>query len=195
MSKWIESNKWKAFKEIFSVFKDVITLVIAIGAFFWGTNVLKDQDRRIDNTKLSVSYLKSQIDDQAADSNVQVTEPKVIPSADILSRYNITLSDSEAQISQVQEWLQNPYSGYPALVEATRRVLGNTKLIGNPVPLTTINARNLMAHGRGTESPIISAGAIDSERLKNAIYASWAEKNSGGLSNNKSFKDIVVPIQ
>lgn len=198
MCKWVETNGWKAFR-------DIVMMAVAIFILLFGNNKLgevmkaqeelkKAQDQGVETTRLNISYLRGQIKDQMTTDSAPVAESKPNIDGEVLGRHNISLADYKIQIPQVQEWLSNPYSGYPALADAIRRVLGNSKLVGNAVPLTIINAKNLNVHGRGTDNPIISSAAIKDMQLRDAIYASWAEKNSGSLADHKSFKDIVVPI-
>lgn len=193
MCQWVEGTKWKAFKEGFSIFKDFVLLVAAVIVLFYGNNILERYERDEENRRLELKFLSTKIDDTIAKPDkAPITEEEIngIRSIDVL---NISLADHPDQIQVVKDWLKNTYSGYPALVTAIKRVIGNNRLVGNPVPLTIINATNLKVHGRGTGTPIIDANKIDNNKLKEAIYSSWREKNSGASSELSSFEKIVEP--
>ncbi len=97
---------------------------------------------------------------------------------------NVTYADSEDQIPQVKQWLNNQYSGYPSLKDTLSQLLAGRCPQGNPVPLTIINAHYLGNTGQPTMQH-------DTEKLKSAYIGAWKEKNSG--SSFSSF-DEIAPI-
>ena len=100
-----------------------------------------------------------------------------------LENQKIAYADTERQIPQVKEWLNNPFSGYQQLVNALTKLLDNRQGIGNAVPLTIIQAKYL--NGDTGNPPL----TYDQERLKQAYIAAWKEKNSG--SSLTTFDEIA----
>jgi hypothetical protein len=131
-----------------------------------------------------------------APTSAPVTEPKgafnqksnVILNVDLVA-LNISLADFPDEEGQVREWIQNVYSGYPAVITAVKQLMDGHKFKGNAVPLTIINANVLQLQGRETSQPIVDVSMIDRNSLKEALYLSWKEKNSGSIL--VSFEDII----
>ena len=195
MCQWVEGNKWKAIKEGFALFKDIVLLIAAIIVLFYGNNILERYDRDEENRRLELNFLNTKIDDTISNPDKAPKTEQGIDGTNTINALNLSLADYPDQVPVVEGWLKNPYSGYPALVTAIKRVIGNNRVVGNSVPLTIINANNLQAHGRGTGTPIIDANKIEDNKLKEAIYSSWREKNSGASSELSSFEKIVEPRQ
>lgn len=115
---------------------------------------------------------------------------------DTLASYNIVLADVPEHIPLVKEWIANPYSGYPALLTKICSIMENRRLIGreSPVSLTAINHKNLALHQHPDNYPIVNEDQIDSDKLKQAIFNAWSEKNLGRLSTlppNPTFENIL----
>jgi hypothetical protein len=113
-----------------------------------------------------------------------IIEPAKPPSHFVkeLERQKIVYADIDDQIPQVKKWLENPYSGYPALVETLKQILANRSGIGNPVPLTIIQYE----YTGGEPNP---PKVYDQEKLKQAYLSAWNQKNSG--SSLRKFDEIA----
>jgi DNA-binding NarL/FixJ family response regulator len=104
-------------------------------------------------------------------------------SAFVLSDFNIVLADHAVERPQVEGYLADPNSGYAPLVDAITSVMAGRRFLGNAVPLTMINEKNLIEHGRKPGEPIIRMKDIDPEKLRRALLASWKVKNSSAPEN------------
>lgn len=113
---------------------------------------------------------------------------------DTLATYNIALADIPEQIPVVKKWLENPYSGYPALLIKICSIMDNHKLIGDAPSLMVINHENLVLNQRDDGNPITDEDQIVSNRLEQAIVEAWKQKNAGLLSSlpaNPTFNNIL----
>lgn len=114
---------------------------------------------------------------------------------DTLATYNIALADDPAQIPVVKKWLEtNPYSGYPALLTKICSIMDNHRLIGSAPSLLVINHENLVLHKRGDGNPITNEDQIDPNKLKQAVFEAWAQKNPTllpSLPANPTFNNIL----
>lgn len=172
-------------------------LVVSIIVLLWGNNLLGRLNSKVDMVQEKANNIENELKEIVANASSAPTTEKevgVIESNNDgqqidINAFNITLSDFSEQEGQVKESLSNPYSGYPALVRALQKAMGNHRLPGNATPLTIINAKNLKAHGRSTSQPIIDTSEIEISKLQLAIYSSWKEKNSGSTLN--SFEQII----
>lgn len=104
-----------------------------------------------------------------------------------LSRANITLSESAADVPQVRAWLESD-PAYQALARSCLTVLADNRLSG-PVPLDVVNGRYMQALGSSSEKYLPSGEYNDLGRLKAAIFATWKERHPGAAQN--SFDEIV----
>lgn len=186
-------------KDFISIGLSLCSLIISIIILLWGNNLVSRIDTKIDVVNQKTDNAIREINNiriVGKISSAPVTE-KEVGSTNTemqlnninLDSMNIVLADFSEQIPQVKEWLTDPYSGYPALVIAIMKLMGNSRLKGNAVPLTIINAKNLRIHGRPTNQPFINISDINFDKLKMAIYLSWKEKNSGSTIQN--FDEIV----
>jgi len=196
MCNWVDSSKWKAARAIFDMGKDIAMIVIAIASLLLGPGIYKDI-RQTGDDAIAAKTISIGNRDTLAFNEKQIskgpapqTESKNNENQP-LSVYNIKYADIEEQNVQVESWLRNQYSGYPALVDKVKIVMSGKRFKGNTVPITIINATNLSLNGRKTSNPIIDAQEIDKEILKNALYISWREKNSGASSSIKNFDGAV----
>ncbi len=180
-------------KDIIYLSISICSLLVSIVVLLFGNSLLSKLS--IINTQ--VSDLRTQVGELTkVPTSAPVTEPQhglnskdnVTLSVD-LGKLNISLADFPEQESQVREWLQNVYSGYPAVATEIQKLMKNQRFKGNSVPLTIINAKLLKLQSRPTNQPIVDPSMIDREQLKQALYLSWKEKNSGsGLAD---FEDII----
>jgi hypothetical protein len=189
-----------SFKEFLAFGISAFSLLISIIVLLWGNNVLGRMGTRVDTIEQKTESLSSQIIAIEKSSGTPVTERQVGTSATgrnvhftNLASMNVALADDPQQEAQVQDWLLNPNSGYPALAEAIIQLMDNRRLKGNAVPLMIVNDSNLRLHRRPTNRPFIDSKEINQDLLKQAIYASWKQKNSS--SSLRDFSEIAEPVQ
>lgn len=174
-----------------------LSLIVSVIVMLWGNDLFGRLTEKVEDVERKTNSIEQQFVQIVAESSLAPITENTLPNAMLKSRkqridfhaFNITLSDIPEQEQMVNGWLNNPHSGYPALAEAIRSVMGSHRLAGNSVPLTIINAKNLEAHGRPTNQPFTSSTEINPSKLERAIYVAWREKNSG--SSLRSFQDVT----
>ena len=209
MYDWIESKFWKKVLLIFNLARDIALVTVAIIGLIIGLTRLPNfliaisTDIQVTNgvaqtakaiakgNEITIAANEMRFLQKSVDKAPKTEQP--IDSTKEFAEYNIKLSDFDEQFSQVRSWLKNPYSGYPALVKKIQTVMNAKRFIGNGVPLTIINEQNLKLHNRETSAPIVNVGDIDDSKLKQALYASWQQKNSGVAMDFHKFEEIIEP--
>ncbi len=90
--------------------------------------------------------------------------------------------DRKSQLPTYKEHLNNPFSGYPRLLELYNAFFKKNAQIlsisGNPVPLSLLNEKLLGVLGRQTDEPLDPNETVSDEMLLNAFIRAWYEKNS-----------------
>lgn len=162
-----------------------VNLVIASTVLLYGNNLIGRLEKKVDALSITVDKMV------AEPSRAPVTEhaPAVSRLDQELRKMNLKLADADSQAPQVESWLGDSDSGYPALLASLKMIIGRKRLRGNAVPLTIINKHNLRVHGRQTNQPIETPEQIAPDKLKTALYQAWKEKNNG--STLKDFSQIL----
>ena len=183
-------------KDYFTVGIASCSLIISIIGLLWGNNLLDKVGNRVDAVEQKTEDLNEKLVAIADPSKAPNTEKQVVvttknkkPNKINLASMNITLTDDPQQKAQVEDWLLDANSGYPALVAAIVKLMDNHHLKGNAVPLIIINKENLRLHGRPTNQLFIDADEMNKTKLKQAIFLSWKQKNSS--SPLRDFKEII----
>ncbi len=103
----------------------------------------------------------------------------------IMTSFNIYLSDKN--VEQAEIYLNDPFSGYSALIDSIYKVMNRKTLKGNSVPLDNINGYYLKLVK--SNNPIVDEDFINVEKLKDAILFCWNEKNSN--YRQEKFENII----
>jgi len=98
----------------------------------------------------------------------------------------IYLSDvGEEKIEMINSWLQNPWSGYPDLLNMVKDILRNCSSYIQEKSISGVPLENIEGHYR-----LLNNSKIDvkhnREKLINAYINAWKEKNGGF---QRSYKD------
>ena len=172
-------------KENFALGISIASLLVTIVGVLYGDNLVGRLTDRVDSLDLKLGRFTDQ------PSNAPVTE--IAPPNSQLDQelriHNLKLADSPRQAIQIERWLSESNSGYPALLARLRLVIGKKRFRGNTPSLATINRENLRLHGRQTSQPFETPDEIDTEKLRKAAFLAWFEKNSS--SSLKTFASIL----
>lgn len=101
------------------------------------------------------------------------------------------LPKDSRKINQVKEWIRNTYTSYPYLAKSLRNFLKGREVLGCPVPINVIHHNYMQSVGK-KDSDVETKH--DVQKLKEAFYKTWREKNPDIKLEAKTFEEIA-PIK